>query len=475
MNIGHQWYKRLSVLLVGVLLTLALCVNPGWGAEEAINATTYDSAPGGSVTYTGSWTHDYNWPRAYSSTVSYVNQYNAKVALTFNGRYITRVYTTANNRGKSRIYIDGAQKNNAATDKSTNTRWQVARTWDTGSSGQHTIEVYNDGGYIDADAFIIDIGTVGNGTYDNTHSQLKYIGTWDNPSSGWSAAYNNTLRWTNSTDNAVSFTFTGDSVTYLYTKGSNRGVASVTIDGVDKGTIDLYSGPSQFQQGTTYSGLGSTIHTIHIAATGQKNGASNGYYIDVDAFKVGAVYNRTAAVDYANTWAYGRNANYPNYGSQGDNPCNDCTNFVSQVLQAGGLPTIANFSQNDSYAWYVYSLMPGWAIADTWKVTSSPNLASMKSHADAYPSRYQFVGQARANVESLGRGDFFLLDDDVNPFQGPDHASVIVGEGFAEEPPEERTLWRLLRNAHCNDRKKIRWDYGIDLAVDAVWAYRVVY
>lgn len=472
MNMGQQWYKRFSVLLVGVLLTLALCVNPGWGAEEAITATTYDNAPGGSVIYNGSWTHASNWPRAYSSTVSYVNQYNAKVALTFNGRYITRVYTTASNRGRSRVYIDGAQKDNAVTDKTDNARWQVARTWDTGSSGQHTIEVYNDGGYIDADAFIVDIGSVGNGIYDNTHSQLKYIGTWDNPSSGWVAAYSNTLRWTNSTDNAVSFTFSGDSVAYIYTKGTNRGKASVTIDGSDKGLIDLYSSSPQFQQGTIYSGLGPGIHTIHVAATGQKNGFSNGYYIDVDAFKVGSIYNRNAAASYADNWAHSRNdANYPNYGNPGDIPCNDCTNFVSQVIQAGGLPQIANPSYDNEYYWYTYYIF-GWNSSYTWRITTASDLPSIKAHADVSPVRYRSVGTTRSAVESLSPGDFVIMDLDTLVYSF-DHASVIMGKGYPLEG-DQRDQELVLRNAHCTDRKRVRWDYLVPTNT-GVQAYRVTY
>ena len=468
MNMGHQWYKRLSVLLVGVLLTLALCVNPGWGAEEALNATTYDTAPGGSVTYNGSWTHASNWPRAYSGTVSYVNQYNAKVALTFNGRYITRVYTTASNRGNSRVYIDGAQKTNAATDNTSNSRWQVARTWDTGSSGQHTIEVYNNGGYIDADAFIVDIPTVTNGNFDNTHSQFKYIGNWTH-GSGWSTAYNGTLSWSKNTEDAVTFTFTGDNISYFFTKTWNRGKVAVTIDGVDKGLIDLYSFSSAWKQVVTWSGLGSGVHTIHLAVSGQKHPDSTDYYIDVDMLKAGTAYNRTSAVNYADFWAHSRNdANYPNYGNPNDNPCNDCTNFIAQVLEAGGVPQIVDIQRDDVNVWYAYPTGGSWYDSLTW--TATPEF---KQHADAFSSRFQFKGTSSSAVEGLGGGDFFLMDDDVNPIQGPDHASIIVGWGYPQEG-NQTDQWRLLRNAHCTDRKRVRWNYGLTPG-DLLWAYKVIY
>ncbi|PIO47003.1 MAG: hypothetical protein CMR00_12740, partial [[Chlorobium] sp. 445] len=47
-------------------------------------------------------------------------------------------------------------------------------------------------------------------------------------------------------------------------------------------------------------------------------------------------YNRTAAVSYADSWAHGRNGSYPNYGSGCG--CNDCTNYISQVLHNRGYP-----------------------------------------------------------------------------------------------------------------------------------------
>jgi putative amidase-like protein len=43
-------------------------------------------------------------------------------------------------------------------------------------------------------------------------------------------------------------------------------------------------------------------------------------------------YNPAAAVAYADQWAHGRNPNYPDFTD------NDCTNFNSQGLEAGGLP-----------------------------------------------------------------------------------------------------------------------------------------
>ena len=52
-------------------------------------------------------------------------------------------------------------------------------------------------------------------------------------------------------------------------------------------------------------------------------------------------YNYQAMMDYAYNWAYGRNSAYPNYG-------NDCTNFVSQAMEAGGWAETGGFRWDDS-------------------------------------------------------------------------------------------------------------------------------
>ncbi|MEW6651561.1 MAG: amidase domain-containing protein, partial [Chloroflexota bacterium] len=57
-------------------------------------------------------------------------------------------------------------------------------------------------------------------------------------------------------------------------------------------------------------------------------------------FKPPIVYNRASAVSWADQWAHSRHPCFPNYGT-GSN-CDDCTNYLSQVLYAGGLPTLFN-------------------------------------------------------------------------------------------------------------------------------------
>ena len=71
------------------------------------------------------------------------------------------------------------------------------------------------------------------------------------------------------------------------------------------------------------------------------------------------MYDRNKAVAYAHKYAYSRNPNYYNF----DNIGGDCTNFVSQVLAAGG--ESQNYSKNNG--WYYNSIndrAPSWSGVD---------------------------------------------------------------------------------------------------------------
>lgn len=70
------------------------------------------------------------------------------------------------------------------------------------------------------------------------------------------------------------------------------------------------------------------------------------------------MYDRNAAVAYAHEWAYGRNPKYYDFDGIGG----DCTNFISQVLAAGG--SKQNYNAN---GWYYNSLndrSPSWSGVD---------------------------------------------------------------------------------------------------------------
>ena len=70
------------------------------------------------------------------------------------------------------------------------------------------------------------------------------------------------------------------------TKAPNRGVASVTMDGVSLGTIDLYSPEIEWQTRQRFCCFSAGRHVAVIRVTGQSDPRSTGRYIDLDSFIV---------------------------------------------------------------------------------------------------------------------------------------------------------------------------------------------
>jgi len=110
-------------------------------------------------------------------------------------------------------------------------------------------------------------------------------------------AYGGTLRQTEIAGESASFRFSGTAVTWLAEASGSHGIASVTIDGVSKGDIDLYKASTPgVAVSYPFGGLARGPHTIVITATGTKNPASSGTVVDVDAFQVGTVVTQDSSL-----------------------------------------------------------------------------------------------------------------------------------------------------------------------------------
>lgn len=137
-------------------------------------------------------------------------------------------------------------------------------------------------------------------------------------------------------------------------------------------------------------------------------------------------YNRAAAVDYANEWAYRRNPKYYDFENIGG----DCTNFASQCLFAG--TGVMNFTE--TYGWYYLSLdyrAPAWT-----GVEYLYNFLTGNKGVGPYGRE---VG-----IEEVQPGDLCQLFVNKDRFQ---HTPVITEVG---SPPE---LSNILVAAHSYDAK----------------------
>lgn len=174
------------------------------------------------------------------------------------------------------------------------------------------------------------------------------------------------------------------------------------------------------------------------------------------------VYNRENAVNWADIWAHSRPPCFPNYGT-GSN-CDDCTNYLSQVLYAGGLPRLFEPAGDFMAWWYWCDDLCMCTNSNTWSATDWMNTHASEFHG----IRYDYL----TSPYELEAGDFMILDLFSSPVHGfPNHARIIVGWGYPQEG-DMLGSYLLLANQHCTDRYRVRWDYNLN-GNDLMWLWHV--
>ena len=118
------------------------------------------------------------------------------------------------------------------------------------------------------------------GTYDDSNARIIYTGRWY-LDQAFAQAARGTVSYSSDPGAGLRFSFNGTKVTYYFTKAFNRGKAAVEIDGMPKGTLDLYSTDAMWQAHVTFDGLPAGLHTLVIRSAGPKD-----TYIDVDQLVV---------------------------------------------------------------------------------------------------------------------------------------------------------------------------------------------
>lgn len=143
-------------------------------------------------------------------------------------------------------------------------------------------------------------------TFDDASNAVQFNG-WKGKDNA--AASGGSYRTSNTQNDTVTFDFTGNAVKWVSHKGPDMGKAQITIDGVDKGTVDLYRATDQWLFTKTIKKLTNAKHTLVIRVLGTKNASSAGKKVDVDAFKVaGVVTEETSPGVKFNKWAGKSNA-----------------------------------------------------------------------------------------------------------------------------------------------------------------------
>lgn len=140
-------------------------------------------------------------------------------------------------------------------------------------------------------------------------------------------------------------------------------------------------------------------------------------------------YDRAAAVAYANRWWNGHNPAFTYF------PSDDCTNYISQVLLAGGFP-MEYTGVRDRGWWYRGGANPDWSFS--WAVAHS-----LRWYLAQHPAV-----EAHDSPQRLELGDIINID-----FEGDgvvDHSLVVTGFSATGDP---------LVNAHTSSSLRRHWSY----------------
>ena len=123
------------------------------------------------------------------------------------------------------------------------------------------------------------------GEYDDADPRMRLRLPWTRDSQ-FQDAYRHTLTYSNIPGSSVSLTFSGDAITYIYTRASNRGIAEVWIDDQLRDRLDLYGPSTAWKSRRRYDGLRPGEHVIEVRTTGLQNPRAAGCFVDLDGFIV---------------------------------------------------------------------------------------------------------------------------------------------------------------------------------------------
>lgn len=176
--------------------------------------------------------------------------------------------------------------------------------------------------------------------------------------------------------------------------------------------------------------------------------------------------DRGNAADYADTWYDAKNGVYPGFSD-------DCTNFISQALHAGGIKfRTADFSWSGPYDnpayWYANGTLDEWT--QTWAVAkkSANWVNGLANGRETVVPANQEGAQPPSGYRKRGNVVYYDWDGDgvIN------HASIVtVADGT--DPSSGRT--GTLIDQHTTNRKHAIWNLVPYNSQAQTTVYYVVY
>ena len=116
------------------------------------------------------------------------------------------------------------------------------------------------------------------GIYDDYDPGIWYRGSWTRRG-GVDRTWAHTMTESDAPGAEISFAFAGTAVTYVHSKGPDRGLAEISIDGISQGSVDLYAPRTEWQSRSRFCCFGKGRHVVEIRVAGRK-------IVDLDSFVV---------------------------------------------------------------------------------------------------------------------------------------------------------------------------------------------
>jgi hypothetical protein len=123
--------------------------------------------------------------------------------------------------------------------------------------------------------------------FQEANSAIAYTGTWS--SQRLTSASGGRLKYSSGAGSLAKLTQNGiQNIGWISTKGTNRGLAEVWLDGAKDSTVDLYASSSQYRKVVYVKNEldPSVSHSLETKVLGTKNASSSGRRVDMDALVV---------------------------------------------------------------------------------------------------------------------------------------------------------------------------------------------
>ncbi len=272
-------------------------------AVEVVGALTQASAPELRFEHTDSrLLYEGVWKFTSSGSLSggsdtWSNSAGGAVNVAFNGTAFTWIATKSPYYGMAKVMVDGSAETTVDLYAPGTGYQQPVLELEGLSPGAHTVRIAwtgeknpaSSGTMVRLDAVDV-VGTLTQAAspfvrYEQTDGRLQKSGVWKATTSG--ALSGGSDGWTNSSGGAVYIAFDGTAFTWISTRSPQYGKARVIVDGSTETTVDLYATGTAYQQKVlALTGLPPGAHTVRIEWTGEKNTASSGTMVRLDAVEV---------------------------------------------------------------------------------------------------------------------------------------------------------------------------------------------